>query len=69
MAHKLANGDYRHRDHLIRCLRVPCSTGFSNEWSIRGHHQWAGIKFETLKRACDEIDNAIATSAAAPKGE
>lgn len=67
MAHKLANGDYRHKDHLIRCVRVPCSTGWSSEWRIRGLRQYVGVKFDTLKQVCAEIDKVVAASGDASK--
>jgi len=34
MAHKLANGDYRHKDFLIRQRSVPCSTGIMYEYKV-----------------------------------
>ena len=63
MAHKLANGDYRHNDVLIRHRTVPCSTGYSHEWEIRdvGNHSKTNLHktaFFTLKDACTAIDNA-----------
>lgn len=57
MAHKLANGDYRHKDVRIIKRESPCSTGWSNKWEVR----WVGNdlnrnEFDTLKLAADAID-------------
>lgn len=64
MAYKLANGDYRHRDVLIRRHSEPCSTGFTLQWEIRdvGNHHATGLhrqKFDTLKQASNAIDAAL----------
>ena len=64
MAHKLANGDYRHRDVLIRHRTEPCSTGWAHRWEVRdvGNFHGTGLnrqKFDTLKQASSAIDNAL----------
>lgn len=63
MAHKLANGDYRHKDVLIRHRSIPCSTGFSHQWEVRdvGNHSVTGLhrqQFDTLKAAVKAIDSS-----------
>ncbi len=68
MAHKLANGDYRHNDVLIRHRIVPGSSpsGWWHEWEIRdvGNHHGTGLhkqKFDTLKQASEAIDKALSS--------
>ena len=57
MAHKLANGDYRHKDVRIVKREIPCSLGWMNTWTVR----WFGsslnnVEFDTLKQAVDAIN-------------
>ena len=54
MAHKLANGDYRHND--VRIVKWG-TVSWEREWQVR----WVGNqlnkrKFGTLKQACEAID-------------
>lgn len=54
VAHKLANGKYRHKGTDIIKLQVPTSYGFGYVWYVRN---LKGRKFDTLKQATEFIDS------------
>jgi hypothetical protein len=54
MAHKLANGNYRHNGTDIIKEQVATSYGFGFVWYVRTRK---GRKFDTLKLAVDFIDS------------
>lgn len=53
MAHKLANGNYRHNGLTIKREEVATSYGFGYIWKALGK------KFDTITLAAAHIDNAI----------
>jgi glycyl-tRNA synthetase alpha subunit len=60
MAHKLANGDYRHHDVRIVRDEYPQSTGaaFGVQWIVRKvGSEINKQKFDTMKEACKAIED------------
>jgi hypothetical protein len=53
MAHKLANGNYRHKGETITRRVVPSSTGWGVEWRHRGK------EYDTLALALRAVDRFL----------
>ena len=53
MAHRLANGNYRHRGEVVLRRRVPSSTGWNVEWRYRGK------EYDTLALALRAIERFL----------
>lgn len=65
MAHKLIDGNYRHKDVLIKHWTEPCSTGWSHKWEVcdvgnynNNTNRYKAV-FDTLKSAVTAIEEFL----------